>query len=131
MARRTFAVATRFMDSGDASSVGRDHAEQFHDEQLQWRKRRTAGVIKISAHGLSKRCPHGGIASVFCQARHDSENRIAPLAERHEIVEALKDDVLLAEMTAVSGILQPIPGHGPFGILGFAGLDIAYPIIDP
>jgi hypothetical protein len=31
------------------------------------------------------------------------------MAERHEIMEALKDHVLLAEMTAASGILQPIP----------------------
>ena len=31
------------------------------------------------------------------------------MAERHEIVETLEHDVLFRKVTAVSGVLQPIP----------------------
>ena len=119
------------MDDRDAAAVRRDNAEQFHDKQLKRRKRRTVGVVKISAHRLLKRRPHGRIAAIFRQPRHDPENRIAPLAERDEIVEAFEYDVLLAEMTAVTGILQPVPGYGLFRVLDFAGLDVADAIVDP
>jgi hypothetical protein len=44
------------------------------------------------------------------------------LAERDEVVEAFEHDVLLAEMAAVSGILQPVLGHGLFWAFDLAGL---------
>jgi hypothetical protein len=34
-------------------------------------------------------------------------------------------------MTAVSGILQPIPGNGPFRMLDFIGFNIADAFVDP
>jgi hypothetical protein len=45
-----------------------------------------------------------------------AEDRVAPLAERDEIVEALEDDVLLAEMLTVPSVLQPVPCNGLLGI---------------
>ena len=60
-----------------------------------------------------------------------AEDRVAPLAERNEIVEALEHDVLLGEVRAVSGVLQPIPSYGLFRVFGFAALDIGEPIVDP
>jgi hypothetical protein len=94
-------------------------------------KRRAAGRVEISAHGLLKGRPHGRVAAIFGQARHDPEDRIAPLAERDEIVEAFEDDVFLAEVAAVSGILQPVPRHGLVRVFDFAGLDVADAFVDP
>src|SRR6202046_4728974 len=129
--RRAVGAGARVVDHRDAAAVRRDDAEQFHDEQLQWREGRAAGRVEISAHGLLKGRPHGRVAAVFGEPRHDAENGVAPLAERHEIVEALEDDVLLAEMAAVAGILQPVPGHGLFRVFGLAGLDVADALVDP
>jgi hypothetical protein len=129
--RRAVGAGAGVTDDRDAATVRRDHAEQFHDEQLQRRERRAAGPIEISAHGLLKGRPHGRIAAVFSEPRHDAENRVAPLAERDEIVEALKDDVLLAEVAAVAGILQPVPSHGLFRVFHLAGLDVADAFVDP
>src|SRR4029077_4441993 len=64
------------LDSGDASAVWGNNTEVLHDEQFQWRVGRAVGVVEISAHGLLKRGPHGRIAAVFGEARHDSKDRV-------------------------------------------------------
>src|SRR6478752_1992785 len=119
------------MDGRDAPAVWRYDAEQFHDKQFQWREGGAASAIEISAHRLLKRCSHSRVAAILGQARHDPEDRVAPLAKRYEIVEALEHDVLLRKVTTVASVLQPIPSHRLFGILGFAAFNIGEPIIDP
>ena len=43
--------------------------------------------------------------------RHDVVEAVAPLAERHEVVEALEDDVLVIEVLTVLAVLEPVPGE--------------------
>src|SRR6185437_6563238 len=131
LGRRAIGACPGIMNSRDAAAVWRYDAEQFHDEQLQRREGSAAGAVEISAHRLLKRCSHSRVAAVFRQARHDPEDRVAPLAERHEIVETLEHDVLFRKVTTVAGVLQPIPGYRLFGIFGFAAFDIGESIIDP
>ena len=98
------------LERGDAAAVRRDRAEQLHHEQLEWRVGPAVRVVVVAAHGLLERHARVGIAAVLAEPRHDAEDRIAPLAEGDEIVEALEDHVLLAEMLAVAGVFQPVPG---------------------
>jgi hypothetical protein len=49
------------------------------------------------------------------------------LAERHKIVETLEHDVLLRKVTAVSGVLKPIPRYRLFRIPGFTTLNVGEP----
>src|SRR6185312_14163584 len=81
LGRRAIGACPGIMNSRDAAAVWRYDAEQFHDEQLQRREGSAAGAVEISAHRLLKRCSHSRVAAVFRQARHDPEDRVAPLAE--------------------------------------------------
>ena len=74
---------------------------------------------------------HSGVAAVLVEARHDAEDRIAPLAERHEIVEAFEDDVLLGEIFPVARVLEPVIGDGLVGVGDPAVLDVLEPLVDP
>ena len=75
---------------------------------LRWRCR--------SPRSWSCRKPRArGVAAVLIEARHDAEDRIAPLAERHEVVEAFEDDVLFCEIFSVACILEPVVGDGLVG----------------
>ena len=58
---------------------------------------------------------HFRIAAVFGEARHHAEHRIAPLAERHEIVEAFEHDIFFGEIFSVAGVLEPVVGDGLVG----------------
>jgi hypothetical protein len=46
------------------------------------------------------------------------------LAEGHEVVEALEDNVLVVEVLAFLAVLEPVPGEGLLGFGGLAGLDV-------
>jgi hypothetical protein len=46
-------------------------------------------------------------------------------------VEALEDHVLLAEMLAVAGILQPIPSKSLLGMSDAPICDVVEPLVDP
>jgi hypothetical protein len=46
-------------------------------------------------------------------------------------VKALEHHVLLRKVTAVSGVLEPVPGYRFLRILGFAALNISESVIDP
>ena len=55
-----------------------------------------------------------GSPAFLVQLQHDVVNRVAPLAERREIVEALEDDVLLPEILALAAVLRPVINEGSF-----------------
>jgi hypothetical protein len=46
-------------------------------------------------------------------------------------VETLEDHVLLAEMLAVAGILQPVPSKSLLGLRNAPICDVAEPRVDP
>jgi hypothetical protein len=56
---------------------------------------------------------------------------LPPLAQCHEIVEALEDDVLPGEMFSVARVLEPVIGDGFVGIGDPAFLDVVEPRLDP
>ena len=80
---------------------------------------------------LTKDCPHFGVAAMLHQARHDAEDRIAPLAQRHEIVKTFEHNVLTGEMLSIPGVLEPVPGHGLVRVGGAPALEILDPLVDP
>ncbi|MNT77069.1 hypothetical protein D3C72_2161450 [compost metagenome] len=78
------------------------------------------GIVVIPFHGLFEPCLRVAVARVARQLQHDVVKRISPLAERDEIMEALEDHVLVAEMLALLAVLHPVPGKGLFGIRDLA-----------
>ena len=100
-----------------------------HHEHLERREGRAICSIRVARHRFLERGANAGITAVLAETRHDAEDRVAPLAERDEVVEALEDDVLLAEMLTVAGIFEPIPGDR-FLWIGDAR-DIVKPLVDP
>ena len=119
------------VDRRNTSAVRCDRAEQLHHEHLERRVGRAVRGIRIPRHRLLERGANVGITAILAEARHDAEDRIAPLAERDEVMEAFKDNVLLAEMRAFPGILEPIPGDRPLRISDAPVRDIVQPLIDP
>src|SRR4029077_3405277 len=101
----------RILYRRDASAIRRYCAEQLHHDQLERGVRRAGCVIIVAVHRLCERCAHLRVAAVLAQTRHDAEDRVAPLAEGHKIMEAFENDVFIAEMLSVPGILEPIPGE--------------------
>ena len=85
----------------------------------------------VAAHDLFEGRAHFGGTAVLAQSRHDTEDRVAPLAQRHEIVEALEDHVLLAEMRAVAGILKPVPNKSLLGMSNAPICDVVEPLVYP
>jgi hypothetical protein len=53
------------------------------------------------------------------------------LAERDKVMEALEDDVLLAKMRAVAGVLQPVPGNCFLRVGNARVRDVVQPLINP
>ena len=121
----------RVGDRRNAAAVRRDHAEELHHQKLERRVGRAVRIVEVAAHRLLERRAHRRVAAVFVEARHDAEDRIAPLAQRHEIVEAFEDDVPLGEMLSVACVLQPIIGDGLVGVGDPAILDVVEPLVDP
>ena len=65
------------------------------------------------------------------QLEHDVVECVAPLAESHEIVEALEYDVLTPEIVAVSAVLDPVVGKRLLGRRNAAGFEVIEPLVDP
>ena len=108
-----------FPQRRNASAVRRDGAEQLHDEALERREGFAAGIVGTAFHGLLEPGARIRIAGVVGELEHDVVHRVAPLAERHEIVEHLEHDVLVREILAVAGVLDPVVGKvfSGFGVL--------------
>src|SRR5208282_5394069 len=121
----------RIHDRGNTSAVRRDRAKQLHDEHLERRVGRAVRGIRIPRHRLFERGTNGGIAAILAEARHDAEERVAPLAKRDKVMEALEDDVLFAEMRAVAGVLQPVPGNCFLRVGDARVRDVVQPLINP
>src|SRR6185312_6445084 len=102
------------------SAVRRNHAEQLHDETLKRREGVAASIVRTSFHSLLEPVARIGVAGVFGELEHDVVPRVAPRAERHEIVNHLEPHVLVSETLAIARVLQPVPGEGPFWARGLA-----------
>jgi streptogramin lyase len=74
---------------------------------------------------------NGGVTAILAEAGHDAEERVAPLAERDKVMEALEDDVLFVEMRAVAGVLQPVPGNRFLRVGNACVRDVVQPLINP
>ena len=90
-----------------------------------------ARPVVVAAHRLGKRRAHFRVAAFGPQPRHDPEDGIPPLAQRDKVVECFEDDVLVAEMLAVPGVLEPIVDEGLFGIAHPSVSDILDSFVDP
>ena len=106
-------------------------AENLHDVQFERGVRRIVCVVVISGHRLGEPGAHVRVAAIRGQSCHDRVHRRPPLAQRHEVVEALEHNVLLAEMLAVAGVLEPVVNKGPFWIGDPSGSDVIHARIDP
>ncbi|MNL44174.1 hypothetical protein D3C87_1667320 [compost metagenome] len=111
---------TSLLQRRDASAIGRNRAEQLHHESLQRREGPRLAVVVIAFHGLLEPRLRIRVARVARQLQHDVVERISPLTESDEIMEALEHHILVAEVLALFSVLHPIPGKGLFGIRDLA-----------
>ena len=74
------------------------------------------GLVRPILHRPLEPRPDVRVAVGRLQPRHHIVDHVAPLAERQEVVEALEDDVLPAEVLAQLAILQPVVDERPIGI---------------
>src|SRR5215467_372066 len=65
------------------------------------------------------------------QAGHNIVERIAPLAERKKVVEALEDHVLPPEVLPQQAVFDPIVDQSLFGIGHMTVDQILHPLVNP
>src|SRR5918995_4854176 len=118
-------------ERGDASAVGRDGAEQLHHKTV---KRSEWGVVHFvgaTRHRLFKPRADARLSSHRVQLFHDVVERIAPLAERKEVVEALEDDVLIPKVLSLPTVFDPVVDKRLLRIGDLALAHILQTIADP
>src|SRR5215469_2000439 len=99
--------------TGNAPSVGRDGSEQLHHKPIQGSERTAVRFVRFILHHPLEPRSNDWIALHWPQPRHDVVDRVAPLAQCNEVVEALKDDVLLAEILSQLSVLKPVVDKCP------------------
>src|SRR5215208_4589378 len=118
-------------ERGDASAVGRDGAEQLHHETVKRREWVVVHLVRATRHRLFKQRADARISSHRVQVFHDVVERIAPLAERKEVVEALEDDVLIPKVLPLPTVFDPVVDKRLLRIGDLALAHILQTLVDP